>query len=126
MSKPITIPKGAPKHICAELVHVAEQEQRNETRWLDKLQERLDEGSITQGDADRELSAHPEPASRELFAYCAGNCLAGTCAMKGFGVELVGADYDSLDPADKERFDFYAEVDTVGYISKVTLGVNLF
>jgi hypothetical protein len=46
--------------------------------------------------------------------------------MKGFGVELVGADYDSLDPADKERFDFYAEVDTVGYISKVTLGVNLF
>ncbi len=126
MSKPIQPPKGAPAHICVTLVNEIDREERNETAYLDELQRKIDTGEITQGDADRNLSDSPASAKDELLGYCAQNCGAGTCALKGFGVELVGADYDTLSPADKERFDFYRTIDANRYLSEVALGINLF
>ncbi len=126
MSKPIHIPEGAPEHICKGLVLEIDRETRNETTYLDELQRKIDTGEMTQGDVDRELAAFPPSAKTELLGYCATNCSPVKCALKGFGIELVDADYDTLSPSDKAKLEFFSTIDRNRYLSEIAIGINLF
>lgn len=92
---------------------------------LEKLVERIDSCEITEGDADRLLAGEEEPEREGWLRYCRDNCDRVSCALGGFGVELVGVDYGTLSDADKARYDFYRSIYVNRYITEITLGVVL-
>jgi|GEM_PF-6277048 len=125
MSESITIPTDAPPYICADLLNVVELESESDGRFLEELESKVDSGKMTQGDAARTLDDFPESSRKALLSYCRENCSAGHCAMKGFGVELVGVDPKTLSESDMAKFSFFLTVDTVRACGKMSLGMPI-
>jgi hypothetical protein len=126
MSKPITVPDGAPPYICADLLNAIDLEVASDVRLLEELERQVAEGEATDADALRTIDEFPESSRETLLAYCRDNCSAGHCAMKGFGVELVDTDRDTLSPDDKVKLDFFMTVDATRAAGKMSLGIPLF
>jgi hypothetical protein len=122
----ITIPTDAPPYICADLLKVVGLEQASEGRVLEELEVQMGDGEMTEGDALRFIDDMPDPLRDELVDFCRANCNAGSCAMKGFGVDLVGvADPYQLSEAEQGRLEFYTLVDTVRACGKMSMGMPI-
>ena len=119
---------GAPGHVCKGLKDVAAVNEESDIAYAKKLQSRVDEGTITAGDAEGAKDGmNADEVNEELFGYCRNNCTlkAGGCALEGYGKKLMGADYSSLSPADKELYDFYHSITVSRMTSEMAAGVFL-
>jgi hypothetical protein len=124
----ITIPVDAPPFICSDLLRVVDLEAASEGHVLETLEERISEGEMTEGDALRFIDDFPESDRDYLLGYCRDHCSAGSCAMKGFGVELAGINpaATSLSEADQAKLEFFCTVDTVRACGKMSMGIPIF
>jgi hypothetical protein len=125
MNGPIIIPEDAPPYICADLLNVVALESESDGRFLEELEAQVQSGRITQADASRTIDEFPGSVRDEILGYCRDNCSAGHCAMKGFGVELVGADPSALSEADRAKFSFFTTVDAARACGKMSLGMPI-
>lgn len=125
MSKPSKKPEGAPGHICDALTAVVNSEASSDARFTERLRQQVESGSITQQEAETKLANLPPGSSPDMLEYCRNNCGASLCAMRGYGVELVGVDPEELNAADRAKLDFFVNVDVTRRIAEISLGIAL-
>lgn len=123
----ITIPTDSPPYICSDLLRVVDLEAASEGRVIETLEERINDGEMTEGDALRFIDDFPESDRDYLLGYCRDNCSAGNCAMKGFGVELTGINPEvtSLSETEQAKLEFFCTVDAVRACGKMSMGIPI-